>query len=593
MDPIKVDFTGKGSSKKKEIVIPPEKALFKTILCIVGTVVLAGLYYYLMLPAMNFKAIDMYYFFGMIIATYIGLTFVVTRAFAKPEYVPYVKRQSLIPGVIIGVLVLVVAVGFLVSSPFFRAKSYSQIISVNTSGNFEEIDRQDAKSYSNIPRLDEPAAANIANRALSDLTDAGLVSQFTIYPLYTQINYKESPVRVATLQYASIIKWFTNRSEGLPGYIIIDMAKESAQFAELDEPIRYSPAEHFGRLLKRHLRFQYPTFLFADPTFEIDEEGNPYWICARLDKTIGLFGGTDVLGAVVVYANDINGKSVYYDLEAIKTDPEIQWLDRIFSSDLLVEQYNYFGKYQNGFWNSILGQRDVFVTTEGYNYIAKDDDVFMYTGVTSVTGDESITGFALINQRTKDATFYRVSGAKEHSAMAAAEGRVKAFNYVASFPLLINVSGEPTYFMALKDNNQIVQQFAMVNVEKFNKIFVVGKDLADCLAQYNVLLRAEGIKVDIDVDDIDDGNGNGTDTPVNGNKPVSKTGLIEDIRTAVIGAETNYYIKLAEEPAYYVIAASKAEEVIIVNRGASITVTFKEADAEKKIIPVESLKVNS
>ena len=85
-----------------------------------------------------------------------------------------------------------------------------------------------------------------------------------------------------------------------------------------------------------------------------------------------------------------------------------------------MEQYDYYGMYHNGFINSMFGQRDVTHTTEGYNYIAIGDDVYMYTGVTSVTSDQSNIGFILSNQRTKETHFYSVSGATEASAQASA-----------------------------------------------------------------------------------------------------------------------------------------------------------------------------
>ncbi|HOO26118.1 MAG TPA: CvpA family protein, partial [Clostridiales bacterium] len=583
---------GRHGNKKKEIVIPPEKAALKIIISLFGTLLAAGLYYYLMLPPVNFKAYEFYIYLAAVIGTYIGLTFVTTKAFAKPEYVPYVKKRSLVPGILLAALALVVGVGFIISTPFFRAKSYSKIIDVDVTGNFtEEIERQNAESYSNIPRLDEAAAANVASRALSDLEKIGKVSQFTVYPLYTQINYRGKPVRVSTLQYANLIKWFTNRSDGFPGYTIIDMADQTTRFVELKEigqdNIKYSPAEHFGRLLKRHLRFNYPTYIFSDPTFEIDDDGTPYWICARLDKTIGLFGGTDVVGAVFVRANDSSGTSTYYTLDELKNKPELQWVDRIFSADLLVEQYNYYGKYQNGFWNSVLGQKDVFATTEGYSYIAKDDDVYMYTGVTSVTSDQSITGFVLINQRTKASTFYRVSGAKEHSAMAVAEGKVKDKAYVASFPLLINVSGEPTYFMALKDNDNVNQQFAMVNVKNFNKLFVVGENLTDCLRQYNALLVAEGISVDINVEDIDETGKDKDNTPDEFEKVQGK---VAEIKSAVLSGESHYYIRLEGSAVYYTIAASKAPEVVILNVGDDVEISFNKADESARLIKANTVK---
>ena len=319
MDPIKVDFSKKNGGGKKEIVIPPEKAVLKTIISIVCTLVFAVVAFYVMMPAINVKAYEFYLYLGMVAASYVVFNGIFANVMAKPEYIPYVKKHAIVPGIIIGILVVAVGIGYLVSSEFFRASSYSGIIDVRTDSNFsEEIPEEDAESFSVIPKLDEDAAAQLATRALGVLEEKGYVSQFAIYPQYTQINYKDTPVRVAPLKYDNIIKWFTNTKNGLPGYVVIDMANESTQFVEVENGIKYSPAEHFNKLLKRHLRFEYPTYMFAEATFEIDDEGNPYWICARHDNTIGLFGGTDVIGAVVVKADSATGESSYYSIEEIK-----------------------------------------------------------------------------------------------------------------------------------------------------------------------------------------------------------------------------------------------------------------------------------
>ncbi|MBQ4626758.1 MAG: CvpA family protein [Clostridia bacterium] len=591
MDPIKVDFSGK-SGGKKDIVIPPEKAALKIILSILCTVVFAVIAFYVMLPAINLKSYDFYLYLGLVAASFVVFTGLFSNVMMKPEYTPYVKRQAIVPGIIIGILIVAVGIGYLVSSEFFRAKDYSEIIDVRTDSNFsEEIQEQDAESFSAIPKLDESSAAQLATRALGVLEEKGYVSQFTVYPEYTQINYKDTPVRVAPLQYDNIIKWFTNTKNGFPGYVIIDMANESTKFIETENSIRYSPAEHFNKLLKRHLRFEYPTYMFADATFEIDDEGNPYWICARLDKTIGLFGGTDVIGAVVVKADSATGESTYYSVDEIKNSSDLQWLDRIYDSDLLVEQYNYYGKYQNGFWNSILGQRDVIATTASYNYIAKDDDVWMYTGVTSVTSDQSITGFILINQRTKEAVYYSVTGGTEYSAQQAAEGRVLEYGYTATFPLLLNIGGEPTYFISLKDpNNDIVQQYALINVSHYNNnnIGATGTDLAKCLASYVDALEESGIKVDINPEDVV------VTTPDN---PVTApeeydviTGAINDIRTAVMGGESYYYIRVAGNAAYYVISASSNEEVVIYNVGDNVEIKVEKGESGA-CVSAESIKL--
>lgn len=590
MDPIKVDFSKKDGGRKKDVVIPPEKAALKIVLSLLCSAVFAGILFYFMLPALNFKSYDLYIYLGAIVASYVVFNALFSNVFGKPEYVPYVKRRAIVPGIIIAVLLVAVGIGYLVSCEFFRASSYSKIISVDTDSNFsEDIEEQTADSFSEIPKLDEDTAAQLAARALGALKDIGSVSQFTIAPENSQINYQGKPYRVVPLQYADIIKWLVNTREGFPGYVMVNMADESTNFVELkDGSIRYSAYEHFNKLLKRHLRFEFPTYLFADATFEVNDDGDPFWICARLDKTIGLFGGTDVIGIVLVDA--VSGECIEYSMDQLKDDPNLQWIDRVYDSDLIVQQYNYYGKYQKGFWNSLLGQKDVIKTTDGYNYIAKNDDVWMYTGVTSVTSDQSIIGFVLVNQRTKEADFYNVTGGTEYSAQQAAEGRVMDLGYTATFPLLLNIGGEPTYFLSLKDpKNQIVQQYALINVANYNnnKMGVTGTDLSKCLASYIESLKEKGITVDINPDDVVTPGTNEDKTP--DTTKLTASGTIADIRTAVMGGESYYYIKLDSNEAYFAIAASKDEGVVILNRGDNVTVTYS---GEGSIINADSIKKN-
>lgn len=590
MDPIKVDFSKKDGGRKKDVVIPPEKAALKIVLSLLCSAVFAGILFYFMLPALNFKSYDLYIYLGAIVASYVVFNALFSNVFGKPEYVPYVKRRAIVPGIIIAVLLVAVGIGYLVSCEFFRASSYSKIISVDTDSNFsEDIEEQTADSFSEIPKLDEDTAAQLAARALGALKDIGSVSQFTIAPENSQINYQGKPYRVVPLQYADIIKWLVNTREGFPGYVMVNMADESTNFVELkDGSIRYSAYEHFNKLLKRHLRFEFPTYLFADATFEVNDDGDPFWICARLDKTIGLFGGTDVIGIVLVDA--VSGECIEYSMDQLKDDPNLQWIDRVYDSDLIVQQYNYYGKYQKGFWNSLLGQKDVIKTTDGYNYIAKNDDVWMYTGVTSVTSDQSIIGFVLVNQRTKEADFYNVTGGTEYSAQQAAEGRVMDLGYTATFPLLLNIGGEPTYFLSLKDpKNQIVQQYALINVANYNnnKMGVTGTDLSKCLASYIESLKEKGITVDINPDDVVTPGTNEDKTP--DTSKLTASGTIADIRTAVMGGESYYYIKLDSNEAYFAIAASKDEGVVILNRGDSVTITYS---GEGSIINADSIKKN-
>lgn len=585
MDPIKVDFANKkGGASKKEIVIPPEKAVLKIILSILGTLVFAAIAFYVMLPAINFKDYEFYLYLGMVAASYVVFNGLLANVMGKPEYIPYVKRRAIVPGIIIAVLVVTVGIGYLVSCEFFRAKSYHNIIDVETKTFTEEIEAQDISSFNDIPKLDDISATELANKALGDLAEKGYVSQFTASTESTQINYKGVPVRVAPLKYANIIKWLNNTRKGLPGYVRINMADEKTEFVEAT--IKYSTEEYFNEKLERYLRFKYPTYIFGEANFEIDENGRPYWICPVLDRTIGLFGGTDVKSVIIVNAElGVTQEDKYtgeHSIDDIRNNEELKWIDRAYDSDLLVQQYNFYGKYPHGFWNSILAQNDVITSTQGYNYIAKDDDVWMYTGVTSVTSDSSITGFVLINQRTKEAQYYPVSGGTEAAAQEAAQGRVKQYNYVATFPLIVNIDGQPTYFMSLKDATNIRQQYALIHVNQYNKIGATSTDLNTCLENYRKNLKANGIE-GVKEEQI----------PVENNPVVeshtSTIGTIAEIRSAVISGNTVYYIKLEGNNTYFSISASKDETVVILNKGDNVTITYS---GEGAIISADSIKLN-
>lgn len=588
MEPINVDFTGKGSQGKgsgKSAYLAPKNSGLKTIICIIGTIIGAVVAYYFMLPPLNFKSTETYMFFGVVAAIYIALTFVTSNAQLHPEYVEYVKRRSIVSIVVIAILVAIVGVGTVISSVVLRAKSYSQIITVDESKDFsEEIEEADFKS---VPVLDNAAASVLANRTLGDLAAINKVSQFEVDNALTQINYKGSPVKLATLAYGDIFKWFKNTKEGLPGYIIVNMVTQKAELVTLNEGeyIRYSPNEHFSKYLMRHVRFGFPTYIFDTPRFEIDEAGKPYWIVPVLDKTIGMFGGTDVKGLVIVDA--VTGEMIEYTIDEAREDKNLQWIDGIYSANLLVEQYNYYGQYQKGFINSILGQDGVRLTTEGSNFLAQNDDVYLYTGVTSAGNDQAIIGFVLINMRTKAADYYAVSGAKEYSAMASAQGEVQDYEYAATFPILLNIKGQPTYFMSLKDSGSIVKRYAMVNVQNY-QVAVTGSTIAQCTEAYAEKLKQNNINIKIDIDEIIDateGNENaGTDTP----ETKTVKGVVSDIRTAVMNGESVYFIQLDGKGAYYSIAASSSENVVIMNKGDKVTVKFKAA--EGKIIEATSIK---
>ncbi len=575
MGPIKVNFGG--GNRQKAVVISPEKAVLKTIINIIGTIIIGAIAYYFMLPPINLKAMEFYIYIAVVCAGYGVMAVITSKAITRPEYMPYVTRRQLIgPGIILGVAIVIMLVGLVISSVVFRAKEYSELLPVED-GNFSQ-DIQEISDFSSVPRLDDASSAVLANKKLGELID--YVSQYDVDDLHqTQINYKNHPVRVVPLKYAGIIKWLANTKHGIPAYVIVNMTTQQTELVELENNIKYTTAEHFGKRLSRHLRFQYPTYMFDEPSFEIDENGQPYWICARIDMTIGLMGGDDVIGAVV--CNAITGECEYYTIEDIRTKKELQWIDRVYTPTLIIKQYDYSGQFKNGFWNSLLAQKDVKVTTEGYNYLALNDDVYFYTGVTSVTSDQSIVGFVLVNQRTKESKFYKISGAKEIAAKDSAQGQVQQYEYTATFPILLNIEGQPTYFMTLKDKTELVKMYAMVNVSQYN-IVKTGATLEECQANYIKALKTD-LKLEID-ENVNTEN-NEDDKPAD--KQIS--GKIVDIRTSVIGGESYYYIKLEGGSAYYKTSASKMESVVILNVGDEVTVTYTE-DGKGSIINITDIK---
>lgn len=514
------------------------------------TLIVGLVYYYVSLPALNLQAEEFYGFVFLLCLVYCVCA-VITSGFqgeGAKGYFTFVKKQCKIPFFLVLALVVVGLVGSLTSWVVLRAGSYQKMLPV-TPGDFAaEVDEI---SYDQIPMLDRDSAQRLGDRKLGELAD--MVSQFEVAENYTQINYQGRPVRVTPLRYGDAIKWLNNRSSGLPAYLIIDMVTQNVEVVRLPSGMKYTTAEHFSRNLYRHLRFRYPTTMFDTPIFEIDESGTPYWVCAKRAKTIGLFGGVDNRGAVLV--NALTGECSYYEQVP-------SWVDHVYSAELIIQQYDYYGLYRNGFWNSIFGQRGVTQTTRGYNYLAVGDDVWVYTGVTSVGGDESNIGFILSNQRTKETRYYAIAGAEEYSAMDSAEGQVQQMRYVATFPLLLNIAEQPTYFMALKDASALVKMYAMVNVSQY-QIVATGASVMECEANYRTMLARNGVI------------GSERSELAPAEAALEKRGVLAEIRSAVIDGNSYYYLRFQGESDFSVrVSAADAPYAPLLSEGDRVVVEY-------------------
>lgn len=527
----------------------------KKVIIAVVLLLAAGIYYYVALPAINIHSSDIW-FFVLFVLVIIAVVYALRKKIGRGEF-----KQSKVMKMF-GMLILAVGViyliGSLLSSPIVNAKKYQQLMKVEE-GEFTE-DVQEL-SFDKIPILDKDTATILGDRKMGSMVD--MVSQFEADDIYSQINYQDSPVRVSPLKYASPIKWLTNQKEGIPAYIRIDMANQNTELVKLEEGIKYSTSEYFNRNIYRHLRFANPTYIYDQLSFEIDDNGVPYWIAPVKKFNIGLFGG-ETIGKVVL-CNAITGETKTYEIEDAP-----QWIDRAFSAELLVQLFDYYGTLKHGFFNSVLGQKDCLITTDGYNYLALDDDVWMYTGVTSVNGDQSNVGFVLSNQRTMETKYYKVEGATEAAAMASAEGQVQNLKYIATFPLLLNIADEPTYFIALKDDAGLVKKYALVNVQKY-QIVAIGDSVSECEDNYMKLLFSSGVKkVAEDTREIQ-----------------TITGKISKIAQGVIEGNSHYYLMLENSDEIFDVSVVDFIDIIKYDAGQEITIEYKEDEKANTVMSIK------
>lgn len=537
---------------------PPKSPGKRRFLSLLITLGFGLLYYWFELPALNFRSGDLYTFIILLCAVYCVCEVVGSRfKGATPrEYITHLRKKTAVPFYIICACLAVALVGSVIGWRLFRARDYSRLLSVKDGDFASEVAEI---SFDQIPMLDKDSANVLANRKLGELSD--LVSQFEVYGDSYQINYKGRPVRVTYLNYGDFFKWWGNTKNGIPAYVVVDMVTQEVSVVRLQEGIRYSPSEYFFRDLMRHLRFRYPTKIFTDVNFEIDEDGNPWWVATVVTRKVGLFGGTDAVGAVLMDAQ--TGESTYYAVGDVPT-----WVDRVYNADLILQQYDLYGLYHNGFWNSLFGQSGCTETTDGYNYIAQNDDVWVYTGVTSVTGDQGNIGFILVNQRTKDARYYSCAGAEEYSAMNSAQGALQQYEYTATFPLLLNIGGQPTYFMAMKDASSLVKMYAMVNVQQY-QIVATGTTVALCADSYAKLLQNAG-------------------ADVSGGETAQAAGTLAEIRSAVIDGNTRYYFRLEGETVFYWLSAADDPAAVVLSPGDAVTVVYRPGDGG--VLPAVSVK---
>ena len=527
------------------------KALRIILAVIVGTV-LTALAYYLMLPPINIYSNGFWIFLIMTIFFY-GLPLGVVSGFGAAGKKGGKIKVNAIFLIIAAIPVAVLVLGGIFSSTFFNAEKYAAVIEVQQS-DFSE-DMPEADVVTNISLMDTASASILGNRELGALSD--VVSQYNVSLDYNQINYKGTPKKVANLEYVDFFRWLNNSANGVPGYVMVDPVGNDADYVKFARPMIYVDSAYLEEDLMRKLRFSYPTKIFSSVNFEIDEDGNPYYIVSCMKPHVGLFGAMDV--SEVIIFDPCDGTSEIYP---VSESPA--WIDNVYDGTLACQKYDWYGTLSRGFWNSVIGKRDCKMTTQGYGYVVRGDDVWYYTGVTSVAADESNIGFILTNARTGEYKYYPVIGAEEYSAMGAAQGEVQETEYVASFPSLINVESEPTYIMVLKDAQGLVKLYALVNVQNYS-IVATGTTQQEAKEAYLEELYKRGVITEEEL-------------PAPETKTAEITGTA--VRLAAVGGETVVYLT-AEDGTVYRGALASDESLILVTEGMALTVEYAETEHEK------------
>lgn len=465
-------------------------------------------------------------------------------------------KAYIVPLVIICFVILVAAF----SSPLFNANRYASVLEVSQTEFKDDI--SESVGTDSIALMDTASARMLGDREIGSLSN--VVSQFNVSDDFSQIDYQGKPIKVSALEYAGFFKWVNNRRDGTCGYVTVDPVSMTASYVE-SKGMKYIPSAYFFDDTYRHMWLKYPTTMFGNVHFEIDEEGKPFYIASTYKKAVGLFNALTVDGCIIL--DPVTGEMQKYSLNEVP-----KWVDIVFYGDLLCTQYNWNGKLQNGYLNSLIGKKGCKQITTyydgveseetdsedvapicDYGYVSKDGDIWIYTGITSLNGDSSNIGFLLANERTGESHYFPIAGADEKSAMASAEGEVQEKGYQASFPALINVCETPTYIMVLKDAGGLVKQYAAVNVEQYN-IVATANTQAECISKYKALL---GINEE------------------ESEKPDSQSALIKiaDIKYIDINGYTYIYL-IDEKDGLYKAKASSNEQMLLLKKGDEVQITY-------------------
>ena len=528
----------------------------KKIKAIILLVIVAFLLFYFNLPVVNYGFIPLPII--LLVITIIGMALFTRLEVGKDKKVRLIEKPKRIFFIFSGLLLFYMIVFPLVTSlPMFRSESYKNLIGKVADGT--KISNHIAPiSIDEIRVVDEDLAYLLGEKILGSQPALGSqveLGHFCIQKVGKDLYW------VAPLLHSGFFKWMNNQ-EGTAGYVMVSATNERdvklvQNSGGKEIKIKYQPEAFFGSQIERHLYFNgYATVGLTDYTFEIDDEGKPFWVVTKYDKKIG-FAGNDATGIVVVDAQT-----------GVMTDYKIsdapKWVDRVQPIDFIEEQLNDWGEYVHGYWN--FSNANKLQITEGLTLIyGEDNKSYWYTGLTSVGKEESAVGFVLVDTRTKETTFYKQSGATEIAAQGSAEGKVQEKGYKSSLPIPYNINNIPTYVMTLKDDGGLVKMYAMVAISDYT-IVGVGNSMRETLTSFKSAYNMTGNKLN---------------SASLTNKKQLKS-IVTRIMNDVKNGNSFYYFTTKDYPNIFVGSSQISNQLPVTIVGDSVKVSF-DVDNEEVI----------
>lgn len=381
-------------------------------------------------------------------------------------------------------------------------------------------------------------------------------------------------VYIAPVEFSGFFKWI--QGDTTPGYFTVSATDSSANPKFIKSEMAYTPSSFLNKDIYRQIRMQYPDYIFyGDVQLEIDDDGKPFYI-----RTYGEFisarNGFNPLGIVMV--DPLTGAAKQYKLKDVPA-----FIDGAVSPETVSLHNSYFGKYVNGYWNSLFGKSDVKLPSdEGTEanvspIFDEKGDMYYFTDFTSPKeGVDSMLGYSLTNSRTGEATYY--TGNLEESymdsqgALQIIEKKFIEKKWYGKMPILYNFYGEASWLTPVLDTNGFLQNYFIVSAAN-PEIAVYASTPNDALKQYKTALQR----------------GSGSVEGSSSAEEVQLTGKVVRVYKERVGESTNVSF-LLEDGKNFIASTENNPLAIYLQEDDEVEMTY--LNTGEMFLPVKEMTIN-